>query len=86
MQSPTELRAGLCGIGLEAYWPQFPGLKARLESFVAQVGARLVRPGIELVELGLIDSPSRAQQAGRECRRSDIDVLFVYVTTYALSN
>jgi L-arabinose isomerase len=86
MQSPPELRAGLCGIGLEAYWSQFPGLKPQLESFVAQVGARLVRPGIELVELGLIDSPSRAQQAGRECRRSDIDVLFVYVTTYALSN
>jgi L-arabinose isomerase len=86
MQSQTELRAGLCGIGLEAYWFQFPGLKLQLESFVGQVSARLVRPGVQLVELGLIDSPSRAQQAGRECRRSDIDVLFVYVTTYALSN
>jgi L-arabinose isomerase len=86
MQSQTELRAGLCGIGLEAYWSQFPGLKPQLESFVRQVGARLFRPGVQLVELGLIDSPGRAQQAGRECRRSDIDVLFVYVTTYALSN
>jgi L-arabinose isomerase len=39
-----------------------------------------------LVDLGLADSPARAQELGRQCRRSDIDVLFLYVTTYALSN
>jgi L-arabinose isomerase len=86
VQSQTELRVGLCGIGLEAYWSQFPGLKPQLESFVARLVGRLARPGVHLVELGLIDSPSRAQHAGRECRRADIDVLFIYVTTYALSN
>jgi L-arabinose isomerase len=80
------LRIGLCGIGLDAYWPQFAGLKDKLEGYVAQVAARLSRPGVEVVNLGLVDSPQRSREAGRQCRREDIDVLFLYVTTYALSN
>jgi len=80
------LRVGLCGIGLDAYWPQFSGLKARLEGYVAEVAARFERPGVAVVNLGLIDTPERSSEAGHECRREDIDVLFLYVTTYALSN
>jgi L-arabinose isomerase len=80
------LRVGMCGIGLEAYWSQFVGLKTRLEGYVAEVAARLKRPGVEVVNLGLVDTPQRAQERGHQCRREDIDVLFLYVTTYALSN
>ncbi len=36
--------------------------------------------------MGLVDTPVRALEAGHQCRREDIDVLFLYVTTYALSN
>jgi L-arabinose isomerase len=86
MSSERSLRVGLCGIGLDAYWSQFAGLKHRLERHVGQVAARLARPGVELVNLGLIDSPERSREAGHQCRREDIDVLFLYVTTYALSN
>jgi len=80
------LRAGLCGIGLEAYWSQFAGLEARLKGYVARVAARLERPGVQVVNLGLIDTPERSFNAGHQCRREDIDILFLYVTTYALSN
>jgi L-arabinose isomerase len=86
MSSERSLRVGLCGIGLDAYWSQFAGLKHRLERHVGQVAVRLARPGVELVNLGLIDSPERSREAGHQCRREDIDVLFLYVTTYALSN
>jgi L-arabinose isomerase len=86
MSSNQPLRVGLCGIGLEAYWSQFAGLEERLKGYVAQVAERLRRPGVEVVDLGLLDTPQRSQAAGRQCRREDIDVLFVYVTTYALSN
>ena len=81
-----ELRVGLCGIGLDAYWPQFPGLAQRLEGYVAQVSERLARPGVKNINLGLIDSPRRSRAAGHQCRREDIDILFLYVTTYALSS
>jgi len=86
MPSERLLRAGLCGIGLDAYWSQFAGLEARLKGYVAQLAARLTRPGVEVVDLGLIDTPARSREAGHQCRREDIDVLFLYVTTYALSN
>jgi len=81
-----SLRVGLCGIGLDTYWPQFAGLRQRLEGYVAQVGARFVRTGVEVVNLGMVDSPERSHEAGHQCRREDIDVLFLYITTYALSN
>jgi L-arabinose isomerase len=86
MSADHILRVGLCGIGLDAYWSQFPGLEERLKGYVAQVAGRLARPGVEVVNLGLIDTPQHAQAAGRSCRREDIDILFLYVTTYALSN
>jgi L-arabinose isomerase len=80
------LRVGLFGIGLDAYWPQFSGLKERLEQNVEVLERKLRRPGVEIVNLGLIDSPGRAMTAGHEFRREDIDLLFLYVTTYALSS
>jgi L-arabinose isomerase len=84
MHSP--LKIGLFGIGLDAYWPQFAGLKARLEGYVARVAAKLARPGVEVVNVGLVDNPDRAYAAGREFRRADVDLIFLYVTTYALSS
>jgi len=86
MEKESHLRAGLCGIGLEAYWDQFPGLKPRLESYVQQVAERLSRPGVDVANLGLLDTPSRGQQAGHACRRADIDILFIYITSYAVSS
>jgi L-arabinose isomerase len=86
MSNERALRLGLCGIGLDAYWSQFAGLEQRLQGYVEQVGARLTRPGVEVVNLGLVDTPARSSDAGHQCRREDIDVLFLYVTTYALSN
>ena len=64
MNSSHPHRVGLFGIGLEAYWSQFSGLKKRLEGYVGQVGGRLQRPGVEVVNLGLIDSPRKAMEAG----------------------
>lgn len=56
MNSGVLLRVGLCGVGLDTYWPQFEGLRQQLEGYVADVATRLVRPGVEVVNLGLVDS------------------------------
>ena len=48
MSAGPAVRAGLCGIGLDAYWDKFTGLKQRLEGYVAEVAARLERPGAAL--------------------------------------
>ena len=39
-----------------------------------------------MVNLGLIDSPEKAMSAGHAFRRADVDVIFLHVTTYALSS
>ena len=44
------------------------------------------RPGIELVNLGMIDTPEKGMLAGHQFRQADVDVIFLYVTTYALSS
>lgn len=84
--SDTPLRIGLFGIGLDTYWPQFEGLKERLEGDLGTVAGKLSRPGVEIVNVGLVDSPERAYEAGRELRRADVDLIFLHVTTYALSS
>lgn len=86
MTATPPLRLGLFGIGLDAYWPQFPGLKQRLDGYIARVAQKLGRPSVEIVNLGLIDTPDRAFAAGREFRRQDVDLIFLHVTTYALSS
>ncbi len=80
------LRIGLFGIGLDTYWPQFKGLKRRLEGYLQAVHAGLAREGVEIVNLGLIDSPAKAMEAGHAFCRADVDLIFLHVTTYALSS
>jgi L-arabinose isomerase len=82
----TDLRVGLCGIGLDAYWPQFEGLHARLEGYVRRVGERLEKAGAVVEHFGMVDTPQRGRAAGHACRRADVDLLVIYVTTYALSS
>lgn len=84
--SRNPVRIGLFGIGLDTYWPQFAGLKERLEGYLSEVEGKLVRPGVEIVNLGLVDSPEKALDAGHRFRREDVDLIFLHVTTYALSS
>jgi L-arabinose isomerase len=81
-----DLRIGLFGIGLDAYWPQFAGLKERLEGYIDVTASRVRRPHVEVVNLGLIDSPPRALEAGHRLRQEDVDLILLHVTTYALSS
>ena len=80
------VRIGLFGIGLDAYWPQFDGLHARLLGYLDVVAERLRRPGVEIVNAGLVDTPVKALEAGHRLRREDVDLIFLYATTYALSS
>ena len=86
MANKTDLKIGLFGIGLEAYWEQFDGLKTRLETYISIVQQKLERFDAEIVCLGLIDNPEKAFNAGKTFRKADVDLIFLYVTTYALSS
>ena len=81
-----QMKIGLFGIGLDAYWPQFEGLESRLKGYLQEVAQRLGRPGVQVVNLGLIDTPEKAMDAGHQFRQADVDLIFLHVTTYALSS
>jgi len=86
MKNRHNLKIGLFGIGLDAYWPQFEGLKNRLEGYLMDVYEKLNSFDAEIVNLGLIDNPKKAFDAGHKFRQADVDIIFLYVTTYALSS
>jgi len=81
-----QLKIGLFGIGLDAYWPQFEGLEERLKSYLQTVEQIIAAEGTEVVNLGLIDTPEKALDAGHQFRQQDVDLIFLHVTTYALSS
>ncbi len=72
----AEFKVGLFGVGLDTYWPQFPGLKERLQGYLGRVAERLSMPGVEVVNLGLIDTPEKASAAGHSFRQADVDLIF----------
>lgn len=86
MSQKFPLKIGLFGIGLDAYWEQFEGLKVRLEEYVDTVHKHLQSNEAEVVNLGLIDNPEKAFEAGHRFRQADVDLIFLYATTYALSS
>src|SRR5438309_7728508 len=84
--SDNQLKVGLFGIGLDTYWPQFPGLRDRFAGFTGQVARKLESSLVKVVNLGLVDTPEKSFSAGHEFRKADVDLIFLYVTTYALSS
>ena len=83
---PSHLKIGLFGIGLDTYWPQFAGLQQRLEGYIGVVADKLARPDVEVVNLGMVDNADKAFDAGHALRSADVDLVFLYATTYALSS
>ena len=86
MKKSWPLKIGLFGIGLDAYWEQFDGLENRLKQYINTVAEKFTSFQCEVVNLGLIDNPENAIVAGHEFRKEDVDIIFLYVTTYALSS
>lgn len=86
MSVKYQLKVGLFGIGLDAYWEQFDGLKEKLESYMEVVADKMRTYKITVVNLGLIDTSQKAMEAGHDFRKADVDIIFLYVTTYALSS
>ena len=79
-------RIGLFGIGLDTYWPQFDGLLNRLMGYQSEIAARLRSFGVDLVDAGMVDTPDKARAAASLFRQEEVEVIFLYVSTYALSS
>lgn len=80
-----KARIGLFAIGLAAYWPQFPGLKERLEGYYQHVADQLGAIA-EVVGVGLVDTPQNAYTAGSRLAAEQVDLLICHTATYATSS
>lgn len=80
------MNIGLFGIGLEEYWNQFAGLQERLDNNLKYIQQRLEKTHPRVLNLGLVDNTDKAFEAGSRLRTGDVDLIFIYVSTYALSS
>ena len=86
MRRGSRPRIGLFGIGLAAYWPQFEGLRERLEGYQAGLEAKAADLGADVVSGGLVDTPERAREAGALLAAGRVELIMIYTATYATSS
>src|SRR5918999_4021641 len=79
-------RVGIFGIGLAAYWPQFEGLRERIEGYQRRVEQRVGELGGEVVSAGLVDTAEGAREAGDRFARSQVELVLCHAVTYATSS
>ena len=77
---------GLFGIGLDTYWNQFEGLKERLLDYQNQIKEKMELDGVSVIDAGLVDTIDKARIAGDYLNNNGVDLVFLYVSTYALSS
>ena len=77
---------GVFGIGLATYWPQFDGLRERVEGYQARVEERVRELGGEVVSAGLVDTEQAARAAGDLFASSQVDLVLCHAVTYATSS
>jgi L-arabinose isomerase len=82
----AKAKIGVFGIGLAAYWPQFDGLKQRLEGYQRDVEAKIIDMDAQVISAGLVDDAPGAKQAGDLFARENVDLIICYVGTYSTSS
>ena len=82
----TYMKAGLLGIGLDTYWGQFEGLLNNLNNHREVIRHRIAGLGTEVIDAGMVDNPAKAQEAADLFRRNEVELIFLVVSTYALSS
>jgi L-arabinose isomerase len=79
-------RVGVLGIGLEAYWGQFEGLRERIEGYQRRVEEKVAALGADVVSAGLVDTAPKARAAGDAFAAAQVDLVLCHAVTYATSS
>lgn len=79
-------KVGLFCIGLDTYWAQFEGLLDKLKGYQKQIKNEIEKFGVEVVDAGMVDNPVKAREAADYLKSQDVEIVFLYVSTYALSS
>lgn len=79
-------KIGLFGIGLETYWAQFDGLLDNLKTYQNEISSKIALFGAEVCDAGMVDNPTKAIEAADYLKKENVQMVFLYVSTYALSS
>ncbi len=79
-------KVGLFGIGLDTYWAQFDGLLGNLKKYQEEIRTKIAGFGVEVADAGMVDNPVKAREAADFLKSQDVEIVFLYVSTYALSS
>lgn len=79
-------KVGLFGIGLDTYWGQFEGLLEKLQYYPQNIKQRLETLDVQVVDAGMVDNPEKAREAAELLKSKNVEIVFLYVSTYALSS
>jgi L-arabinose isomerase len=82
----NTIKIGLFGIGLDTYWPQFDGLFDKLKGYQEQIKNRIAGFGVKVADAGMVDNPGKAREAADFLKSQDVEIVFLYISTYALSS
>jgi L-arabinose isomerase len=85
VKGERRAKVGVFGIGLEAYWEQFDGLKERLKGYQRSVEERISQ-WATVVSAGLVDTAPKAYAAGELFAEERVDIIFCHAATYATSS
>ncbi|MEN8202315.1 MAG: L-fucose/L-arabinose isomerase family protein [Bacteroidota bacterium] len=79
-------KVGLIGIGLDTYWDQFEGLRDKLLGYQKRIKEKTEDFSVEVIDAGLADNPVKAREAAAMLHKNDVELVFLFVSTYALSS
>ena len=79
-------KVGLFGIGLDTYWSQFEGLLDNLKGYQKYIKDKISQFDVEVIDAGMVDNPVKAREAADFLKQNDVEIVFLYVSTYALSS
>src|SRR3954465_8528421 len=77
---------GVFGIGLAAYWPQFDGLKERVEGYQRRVEERVADLGGDVISAGLGGRGQAGRGAGDPFAAAQVALVICHAVTYATSS
>ena len=81
-----KVNIGLMSVGLNTYWPQFEGLYEKLTGYGDRVAAMIRSDDVSLADAGMVDTPEKAYAASEMFLAHNVDLVFIYIATYALSS
>ena len=77
---------GFFSAGLDTYWNQFQGLLDNLSSYGSTLVDKIRQEGVQVCDIGMVDSPAKAREGAARMRAAGVDLIFAHIATYCLSS